>query len=157
MNIFLTRGRCENSPWILTLLFPATLALKHGVSLVFIYVAGIHFHAVSHTSPAERYCEIYAGWIDCPILVSLLSLLNADDIENGIRRIRILMSFVLLIPILMAMVSVRTNLIKPFMIGVCIGRFTRPIAFFRFRYFPCYPDCNSGRTFPQSSWSLHRR
>ena len=94
---------------------------------------------------------------DIQLALNAFPDLDADDIENGIRRIRILMSFVLLIPILMAMVSVRTNLIKPFMIGVCIGRFTRPIAFFRFRYFPCYPDCNSGRTFPQSSWSLHRR
>ena len=57
------------------------------------------------------------------ILVSLLSMINADDVENGIRRIKKLLNFIFIIPIFMAMVSVRTNLIKTFLIGACIGGF----------------------------------
>jgi len=45
------------------------------------------------------------------ILVSLLSMLNAADIENSISRIRKLLNFILLIPIFMALVSVRVNLV----------------------------------------------
>ncbi len=57
------------------------------------------------------------------ILVSLLSMLNAADIENSIRRIRKLLNFILLIPIFMALVSMRVNLVKPFLAGACIGGF----------------------------------
>ena len=60
------------------------------------------------------------------ILVSVLSLINADDIDNGLRRIKKLASFILLVPIFIAMVSVRTNLVKPFLIGACIGGFVLP-------------------------------
>ena len=57
------------------------------------------------------------------ILVSVLSMLNSEDIENGIRRIRKLMNLIFLIPIFIALVSVRLNLIKPFLAGSCIGGF----------------------------------
>ena len=57
------------------------------------------------------------------LLISLLSFYNAEDMENSIRRIRKLANFVFLIPIFMAMVSCKKDLVKAFLIGATIAGF----------------------------------
>lgn len=57
------------------------------------------------------------------ILISLLSFFNTEDMVNSIRRIKKLANFVFLIPIFMAMVSSRKDLVKAFLIGAAIGGF----------------------------------
>ena len=115
---------CERLLWILTLLFPATVALEHGVSSVFLLMFLLSIYMLIQSRPRLNNMAKYmlAGFIVL-ILVSLLSMINADDVDNGIRRIKKLTTFIFLIPIFMAMVSVKTNLIKPFLIGACIGGF----------------------------------
>ncbi len=124
LDFFQRREGCERLLWILTLLFPAVVSLKHGVSTVFLLMLLVSIFMLFQSRPRLNNMAKYilAGFMVL-ILVSVLSLINADDMENGIRRIKKLANFILLVPIFMAMVSVRTNLIKPFVIGACIGGF----------------------------------
>lgn len=124
MNFPLTREKCESLLWLLTLLFPALLPLKHGVSSVFYIMALLSIVMLFQSRPRLNHIAKYmlAGFMVL-ILISLLSLVNAGDVENGIRRIKKLATFILFIPIFMALISVRKDLIKPYWIGACIGGF----------------------------------
>ena len=119
-----TRERYESLLWILTLLFPAALALKHGVSTIFYLMLLLSIFMLMQTRPQLNHMARYmlTGFVVF-ILVSLLSFYNAEDIENSIRRIKKLLIFIYFIPIFLAMASTKVNLIKPFVIGACIGGF----------------------------------
>jgi len=124
MRFSSTRERYESLLWILTLLFPAALALKHGVSTIFYLMLLLSIFMLMQTRPKLNHMARYllAGFVVF-ILVSLLSFYNAEDIENSIRRIKKLLIFIYFIPIFLAMASARVNLIKPFVTGACIGGF----------------------------------
>jgi O-antigen ligase len=116
--------RGENLFWVLTLLFPILANFRHGISTVYglaiLFSVVVLFRNRPRINDFSKY--MLAGFVVF-LLVSMLSFINVDDIENSIRRIKKLAYFIFLIPVLMAMATMRINLVKPFIIGGCIAGF----------------------------------
>jgi len=112
----------EKLLWFLTLLFPALMTVKHGVSVVFYLMGLVSMYIVIKKRPRLNLLSNYllAGFL-LLFVVSLVSLFNADDMVNGIRRLKKIQHFFPIIPILPAMAMVRKNLVLPYLIGSCIG------------------------------------
>lgn len=124
MNDAVDQDWGENSLWILTLLFPALMTVKHGVSTVFYLMGAFSIYTVIRKHPKLKLCSKYllTGFV-LLFAVSLVSLLNADDMVNGIRRLKKISHFLVLIPILPALATVKKNLVLPYLIGTCIAGF----------------------------------
>ncbi|MHA2278104.1 MAG: O-antigen ligase family protein [Candidatus Kariarchaeaceae archaeon] len=110
--------------WILTLLFPALMTVKHGVSIVFYLMGLISIYVLMKKRPILKHISIYllASFV-LLIAVSLVSLLNTEDIENGMNRLKWILHFSGLLPMFMALATVKKNLLLPYLIGSCIGSF----------------------------------
>jgi O-antigen ligase len=123
-NFSMPRDNGERVLWVLVFLFPILVNFRHGVSTVFGLIVFTSIYMLIQKRPRLNQFSKYmlAGFIVF-IVISLLSFINVDDFENSIRRIKKLAYFIFLIPILMAMTTVRVNLVKPFIAGVCIAGF----------------------------------
>jgi O-antigen ligase len=108
--------------WILTLLFPVFMPIQHGVSAISYFMGLISLYVVikkrPKLSPISKY--LLTSFV-LLFAVSWVSLLNAEDIENGINRLKWILHFLVLLPILPAIATVRKNLALPFLIGSSIG------------------------------------
>jgi len=122
MNDAVDQDWCENLMWILTLLFPALMTVKHGASVVFYLISAVSIYQVVKKRPKLNLLSKYLlTSLIFLFAVSLVSLLNAEDMVNGIRRLKKIFHFLILISILPAMATVRKDLAFPYLIGSCIG------------------------------------
>ena len=122
VNLPVNGKRSESLLWTLTLLFPVLMHFRHGVSTVFGLMLLLSIYMLFRQRPRLNSIAIYMlAALILFILVSLLSFGNAEDMENSTRRLEKIANFIFLIPIFMAMVSCKENLVKAFLIGVVIG------------------------------------
>jgi len=116
--------KADSLLWMLTLLFPVLMHFRHGVSTVFGLMLLLSFYMLFRSRPRLNNIAFYMlGALVFFVLISLLSFYNAEDMENSIRRIKKMANLIFLIPIFMAMVSCKRNLVKAFLIGAVIGGF----------------------------------
>lgn len=70
--------------------------------------------------PKSRRIRLFFGFILLLLIVSLLSLINAEDMSSGFRRFEKMLLYLGIIPLYLAIVKIKLDLTRPFLFGLLL-------------------------------------